>query len=190
MQVIFLGPPGVGKGTQSLITAEKLGLFHLSTGDVLRQAAADKTELGLKAKEIMEKGELVPDDVMIGLVRDAISKKEMRDKGFILDGFPRTIAQAEALDGIFVLLGYSDVKVVNITADNDEIIKRLLGRGRRDDTIETVKHRLEVYNKQTAPVKEYYSKKYIVFDINGVGSVQDINDKIMEALTTYNIKTN
>lgn len=190
MQVVFLGPPGVGKGTQSLITAEKLGVVHLSTGDILRKAGEDGNELGLRAIEIMEIGELVPDDVMIGIVRDAISKHEMREKGFILDGFPRTLAQAEALDGIFTLLGFKDVKIIHIVVNEDELIKRLMGRGRKDDTIETVKHRLEVYKTQTSPVKCYYEKKYIVFDIDGIGSVSEINEKIMKALTTYNIKAN
>lgn len=180
-QLILFGPPGVGKGTQAEMIALKLNLFHLSTGEVLRKAVADGTELGRKAKEIMDSGALVPDDIMIGIVRDALKNND-KPAGFILDGFPRTIAQAEALNILFGELGYNDVRVLNLTANDAELISRLLKRGRSDDTEETIKHRLEVYYSSTAPVKGIYEKMDNVTDVNGLGSKEDINKKILEIL--------
>ena len=183
MQIIVLGPPGAGKGTQSLLIAQKLGLIHLSTGEILRKAVDDKTGLGLKAKEIMDKGHLVSDEIMIGIIRDAISKDEVKKIGFILDGFPRTLKQAIALDEILMELGYNDLKVINLVADEDELLKRLKGRGRSDDTIETILHRRKVHKDQTEPVIDHYRQKFEVFNINGVGSISDINKSILGVLT-------
>ena len=184
MQVIILGAPGCGKGTQSLLISQKLGLVHLSTGEILRSSVEAKTEFGLRAKDIMNSGQLIPDEIMIGIIRDALSKQEMREKGFILDGFPRTINQAVALDVLFNEFQYKDVKILNIMADDDILIKRLMGRGRQDDTIETVTRRLQVYKEQTAPVNEFYKRKYPVYDIYGVGEIESINKKILELLQT------
>jgi adenylate kinase len=181
MQIVILGPPGAGKGTQSLLIAQKLGLIHLSTGEILRKAVEQDTELGRRAKEIMQKGALVPDDIMIAIVRQTLSSEEMKS-GFILDGFPRTLNQAIALDKILTELNFNDLRVVNITANDDELVKRLMLRGRKDDTIETVKHLLEVYRKQTSPIKEYYEKKCRVYDINGIGDINEINDNIINVL--------
>lgn len=181
MYLIILGPPGAGKGTQSVLIAQKLGLKHLSTGEILRKAVSDGTPLGLKAKEVMDAGNLVSDDIMIGIIKEAISGDEAK-KGFILDGFPRTIQQAAELDKIMELLGYSSAKVINITLDDNELIRRMLGRGRIDDTEETIKNRLNVYKEQTAPVKEHYSKKSAVFDIYGIGGINEINERILEVL--------
>lgn len=180
-QLILFGPPGVGKGTQAEMIALKLNLFHLSTGEVLRKAVADGTELGKQAKAIMDSGALVSDDIMIGIVRDALKGND-KAGGFILDGFPRTIAQAEALNVLFGELGYNSVRVLNLTADDSELISRLLKRGRSDDTEETIKHRLEVYYSSTAPVKGVYDKLDVVTDVNGLGSKEDINKKILEIL--------
>ena len=180
-QLILFGPPGVGKGTQAEMIALKLNLFHLSTGEVLRKAVSDGTELGMQAKVIMDSGALVPDDIMIGIVRDAL-KGNGKNDGFILDGFPRTIAQADALNVLFGELGYNDVRVLNLTADDGELIKRLLKRGRSDDTEETIKHRLTVYYNSTAPVKGVYDKLNVVTDVNGLGTKEDINKKILEIL--------
>jgi adenylate kinase len=187
MQVIILGPPGVGKGTQSQLIAEKLGLVHLSTGEILRKAVDEQTPLGLKAKHVMEQGRLVSDDLVIGIIKEELLK-DGATNGFILDGFPRTIEQAKALEKLFDKMHFNDVKIVNINVDEDEIINRLMKRGRQDDTLDTVKHRLEVYKEQTAPVKEYYEKKFIVLDINGVGNIDQINNRILEVLTRVNEK--
>jgi adenylate kinase len=189
MQVIILGPPGVGKGTQSLLIAEKLGLVHLSTGEILRRAVGEKTPLGLKAKENMENGKLVSDEIMVSIIRDEISKDGMKEKGFILDGFPRTLHQAIELEKIFVELGYDNIKIINIVADEEEIVKRLATRGRQDDSPEIIKHRLEVYESQTAPVTNYFSKKHPVCHIHGIGEIDRINANIIEALTGVKIKS-
>lgn len=181
MYLIILGPPGAGKGTQSILIAQKLGLKHLSTGEILRQAVTEGTELGLKAKEIMEAGNLVSDDIMVGIVKDALAMDDAK-KGFILDGFPRTLEQAKQLDNVLDELGYSDVKVINITLDDDELVKRMLGRGRKDDTAETIQNRLNVYKGQTAPVREHYLAKTAVLDTYGIGSVEEINEKILSSL--------
>jgi adenylate kinase len=181
MYLIILGPPGAGKGTQSVLIAENLGLKHLSTGDILRKAVTEGTELGLKAKEIMESGDLVPDEIMIGIIKGALSDENAK-KGFILDGFPRTLAQALELDNILDELGYNDLKVINITLDDDELIRRMLGRGRNDDSSETIKNRLKVYKDQTAPVREHYKQKSAVFDVYGIGTINEINSKIKDSL--------
>lgn len=183
MYLLIFGPPGAGKGTQSVLVAERLGLKHLSTGEVLRKAVTEGTELGLKAKEIIESGTLVSDDIMIGIIYEALKKGDMHN-GFILDGFPRTLKQAAALDVLLSELGFPQVKVINILVDDDELVKRMLGRGRADDTEETVKHRLNIYKEQTLPVWEYYNKKGAVCNVEGLGSIEEINNKILDMLKT------
>ena len=182
-QLIIFGPPGVGKGTQAEILSSSLNLFHLSTGEVLRKAVSEGTELGMKAKEIMDKGSLVPDDIMIGIVKEALSNISKDRSGFILDGFPRTIAQAESLSEIFKSLGFNNVKVINLIAGTEELVKRLLKRGRSDDTDATIRHRLQVYYDSTEPVKDYYDNLGCVIDINGEGSKDEIYGYITKAIS-------
>ncbi len=180
-QLIIFGPPGVGKGTQAEILTKKLELFHFSTGEFLRKAIEDGSELGKKAKEIVESGKLVPDEIMIEIVDDALHKN-LTNNGFILDGFPRTKEQAEALDKMFEKSGFFDVKVIYLTADEDEIVTRLLKRGRTDDTEETIRKRLRIYKDSTEPVLEYYRKKNCVTEFNGVGDIEDINSRLIDYL--------
>jgi adenylate kinase len=179
-QLIIFGPPGVGKGTQAALLAEKLNLFHLSTGEYLRKAVSEGTELGKKAKAIMDAGLLVSDDIMIGIVKDALEKNVSGGNGFILDGFPRTLQQAKDLDNLFKELEFNEIKVISLTADENELIKRLLQRGRSDDTEETIKKRLEVYLASTQPVLEYYDGRII--EINGVGEIPEVNMRIINSL--------
>lgn len=210
MRLLFFGPPGVGKGTQAKLLSGILGIPHISTGDMLRNAVAKGTEVGRKAKSIMDSGGLVPDDLMVGIVRDEISGAGARD-GFILDGFPRTLAQAKALTTLFDELGIDDFKVINFHVDDEEVVRRLSNRlvcsqdgaifnglmdgviagqrcprcggtliQREDDREETVRKRLRVYHNTTKPLIDYYQDVGAVVHLNGVGRIEDVLDELKQ----------
>jgi len=179
-QLIIFGPPGVGKGTQANLLAEKLNLFHLSTGEYLRKAVEEGTELGKQAKVIMDSGMLVPDEIMIGIVKEALEKNISGKEGFILDGFPRTIPQAEVLDILFKNFNYNNIKVISLEASEDELIKRLLLRGRSDDTEATIRKRLEVYKDNTEPLLNFYKDKII--RVNGTGKITEVNQRVINLI--------
>ena len=176
--LILFGPPGSGKGTQSEKIVEKFGLIHLSTGNLLRQEISDKTPLGMEAKNFMDKGQLVPDEVVIGMI-DSSLEKHPDAKGFLFDGFPRTVAQAEALDKLLSLKKTGICKVLALDVDEDELVRRLLIRGetsgRSDDTNEEVtRRRFSVYKNDTEPVAEYYKHQDKFETVKGIGSVNEI----------------
>lgn len=184
--LILFGPPGSGKGTQSEKIVERFGLIHLSTGNLLRQEIADKTPLGLAAKDIMDKGQLVPDEVVIGMI-DSCLEKHADAKGFLFDGFPRTNAQAEALDRLLEHRKTSICKVIALDVDEDELIKRLMKRGetsgRSDDTDERViRSRFAVYKNETEPVSEHYQRQGKFEKIKGIGSVDEIFDALSNCI--------
>ncbi len=185
MRLIFLGPPGSGKGTQAKLLAERLGIPAISTGDMLRDAVRRGTPLGRRAQSIMEAGELVPDDVVIGLVRERIASADAVN-GFLLDGFPRTIEQADALGRLLEGNGVSLNGVLNLLVPEGALVERLLGRaaleGRSDDRRETVAERLRVYREKTAPLVEHYRALGLLTDVDGSGSVEEVAARIDQAL--------
>lgn len=184
--LILFGPPGSGKGTQSERLVDKYGLVHLSTGNLLREERAQKTPLGIEAESFMAKGQLVPDEVVIGMV-DSYFDKHKGAKGFLFDGFPRTVAQAEALDKLLDLKKTEITAVLALEVGEEELVKRLLNRGktsgRSDDSDETViRKRLSVYNSETTPVAEHYKKSRKFQHIKGEGSIDNIFDSLSDAL--------
>jgi adenylate kinase len=212
MRLILFGAPGVGKGTQAKILSSKLTIPHISTGDILRQAVHEKTPLGMKAQEIMNKGELVSDDIMIGIIKDTLEQQRCKN-GFILDGFPRTLAQAEAFEKLTNEMNLKDVYLVNIYANNEEIVNRLTNRRackscdniftydevkdlnacpkcgaensfyqRNDDKEEVIRKRLSVYEENTKPVLDFYGDKGFVVNADGIGKVENVTAEILKGL--------
>ncbi len=185
MRIVFLGPPGSGKGTQAKLLAERLRVPAISTGDMLRTAVREGTPLGLQAKAVMEAGELVSDDIMIGLIRERISQPDARP-GFLLDGFPRTVEQAVALDGLLKGNEKRLSSVVNLSVPEAVLIDRLAGRSgqenRSDDRRETVLERLRVYRQKTEPLTEFYRRRGLLTDVDGVGEVSEVADRISRAV--------
>ena len=178
-RLIFLGPPGAGKGTQAQMLCQSYQVPHISTGDILRAAVKEKTELGLKAEEFMNAGELVPDDLILGLIRERL-KKEDTAKGWLLDGFPRNTEQAEFLNALLDEIGQSCDAVINLEVSDDVLVGRLLGRGRIDDKEDVIRNRLEVYRKQTEPLIALYEEKSQLKSINGDQEPNLVTDELMK----------
>lgn len=178
INLILFGPPGAGKGTQAVKLAQHYGLHHLSTGDIFRREMAEATELGKAAKSFIEAGKLVPDDITIGMLRNHMTAYR-QGAGFILDGFPRTLPQAEALERLMAELGMGLTAVVSLEVDDAELLQRLRGRaatsGRTDDADENIiRNRLEVYKRETLPLKDFYRRLGVLHEVNGVGSIEKI----------------
>jgi adenylate kinase len=212
MRLVLLGAPGAGKGTQAKKLVDKHGIPQISTGDILRKAVAEGTPLGKEAKSYMDKGELVPDSVVIGLVKERLAQDDCKN-GYILDGFPRNTAQAESLDGVLAAMNSPITVALSVDVDKNDLMKRLTGRRtcrgcqqmfnihftpprkegvcdkcggelyqRDDDKEETIRNRLDVYEKSTAPLIDYYGKKKILKSVEGTGSIDDIFEKICSVL--------
>lgn len=186
--LILFGPPGGGKGTQAEKIVEKFGLIHLSTGNLLRQEISEKTPLGQEAKNFIDKGQLVPDEVVIGMI-DSCLEKNSDAKGFLFDGFPRNIAQVEALDKLLAFRKNKIDKVIKLDVPDEECLKRLMKRGetsgRSDDASEEVnRKRLQIYHSETAPCAEYYQTQEKLIEVQGVGTIDDIFSKISVIIET------
>lgn len=212
MQLLLFGSPGVGKGTQAKVLSQLLNIPHISTGDILRAAVAKKTPLGTRAKEIMQRGELVPDEVMIGIIQDTLSEPGCAN-GFILDGFPRTLNQAEALDELFEAMHLQKLYIISLEANDDEIVRRLTNRRsckscntilnlqdvkdisicpecgakesyfqRSDDKEEVIRQRLQIFKDSTQPVLDYYRGRRTIVTIDGLKKIEEVTDDIVKAI--------
>ncbi len=187
--IVLFGKPGAGKGTQASVLKEKFELVHISTGDVFRYNISNQTELGILAKSYMDKGELVPDSVTINMLSDEVDRSITQAKGYIFDGFPRTIAQAEALDAFLSEKGMQVDATIALEADEDELTARLLERGktsgRTDDTDETkIRTRFAEYNAKTAPLIEFYKKQNKLYSVNGIGEIDQITERIASIIAS------
>ena len=185
MRIVLLGAPGSGKGTQAALMVADLDLPHISTGELLRAAVKAGSALGLQAKEVMDRGELVSDDIMLGLIEERLGQKDT-ESGFILDGYPRNLAQAEALDALLERLGQPVDEALQIDVDVDMVVERIARRaaeeGRSDDTEEVVRNRMKVYADQTAPVVDYYAQKGVLSRVLGVGTIEEVFQRIQGVL--------
>ncbi len=183
--LILIGPPGAGKGTQATLIAERFGIPHISTGEIFRANLAQGTEMGRQAQTYMDKGEYVPDEITNSMVRDRLAQPDTAN-GFLLDGYPRTLAQVGELDTILADQGKSLDAVVEITADPAEVTERLLARaakeGRADDTEDVITRRLQVYAEQTEPITTVYNERGLVREVDGMGSIEEVNAAIVAVL--------
>jgi len=186
MRIVMLGPPGVGKGTQAVLLAQAKGIPHISTGEMMRETVASGSSLGMRIKEYLDRGELVPDEVMIDVMRERLARPDCAN-GFVLDGFPRTVAQAEALDVLLAELNMRLTHVVDLSVPENVLLERISKRAmsgtrRSDDNPEVAKRRLEVYRMQTAPVGEYYLKQGNVIRIESLAGVSEVQAEILRAI--------
>ena len=181
MRIVFIGPPGAGKGTQAERLVARYELAHLSTGDMLRAARDAQTEVGRKADQYMSKGELVPDEIILEIIAERLVEPDCQ-AGYLLDGFPRTIAQAEALDRMLAERNTPLDVVLEIQVPEEELFQRLAGRGRADDKPEVIRQRLVAYRQQTEPLLDYYGKAGLLKSVDGLGSVDEIFDRIKAVL--------
>jgi len=189
MRIILMGPPGAGKGTQAAVVADHFDIPAISTGDIFRANVSKGTDLGRKAKEYMDAGEYVPDEVTNLMVRNRIDEPDA-EPGFLLDGYPRTVAQVEELDGMIQFTGHELDAVVVLTVDPEELVQRLLQRaeteGRSDDTEDVIRRRQEVYAEQTEPLIDVYRKRGELIEVDGMGDVDEVTERIFKALQDVN----
>ncbi len=189
INLILFGPPGSGKGTQAKKLVEQYELLHISTGDLFRYEMGNNTPLGLKAKEYISKGELVPDEITVGMLANKVIANQ-NVKGYIFDGYPRNIFQSEELDRILAEMGMEVTGLVALAVEDEEIVQRILGRGktsgRTDDNDESIiRNRIEVYKQETRPVFDYYAKSNKSFEIGGLGSIDDVFDRLCKQINTF-----
>jgi adenylate kinase len=186
MRLIFMGPPGAGKGTQAQVVADRFGIPAISTGDIFRSNVSRGTELGVEAKRYMDAGEYVPDSVTNLMVRHRIDEPDA-EKGFLLDGYPRTLAQVDELDGMIKHTGHRLDAVIVLTVDPDELVRRLTARaqseGRSDDTEDVIRRRQEIYTEQTEPLIEVYRGRGLLHEVDGIGEVDEVTTRILDSLS-------
>lgn len=184
MQFIFLGPPGAGKGTQASLLAARWQVPHISTGDILRAAIAGKTSLGIQARTHVEAGELVPDILIMALIRERFEAADMK-QGWILDGFPRTLAQAQALDELLTRFRQPHPQAIYFDVSTENLVTRMLGRGRQDDTAATIRRRLEIYQADTTPLIDFYEQRECLTKIDGNRSPEAVTQSLQASLLTH-----